>query len=118
MVEALESTEASVVASFALAGGALTAKYEDGATGRLSGALDAPRTARALAVGRRLRSLAEELDTTPARLGLAFALANPGVASVLFGATSAAQVADDVGAVEVAARLSADELARLRELAR
>ena len=62
----------------------------------------------------RLRHLADELGTTAARLAVAFALFNPLVTSVLFGATSAAQVADDVGALELYERLSEDDLSRLR----
>ena len=61
--------------------------------------------------------LAEDLETSPARLAIAFALANPLVASVLFGATSPDQVAQNVGALQLLARLTGEELSILRRLA-
>jgi aryl-alcohol dehydrogenase-like predicted oxidoreductase len=45
--------------------------------------------------------LAGELGHTPAALAIAFALANPAVATVLFGATSPEQLADNISALEV-----------------
>lgn len=113
MGEALDAGETSVVASFALAGGALTAKYDEGMTGRLSGSLDHPRCATALSIGRALRSLARELDATPAQLAIAFALAGPRVAAVLFGATRPEQVVENVLALDLLARLDEADLARL-----
>ena len=64
-----------------------------------------------------MRSRADELGTTPSRLALAFALANPGVASVLFGATSPEQVRENVGALETLAALGEGGVQGLRELA-
>jgi L-glyceraldehyde 3-phosphate reductase len=106
---ALQRCGASVVASAVLAFGALTGR---GATGR---AAERP-NARALAVAEELRPLATRFETTPARLAIAFALAHPLVASVLFGASSPEQVAENVGAVELLDRLSAAELAELRSI--
>jgi aryl-alcohol dehydrogenase-like predicted oxidoreductase len=117
MTEALALCEASVIASFVLAGGALSGKYSDPAgSGRLSGALDSPRAQAALAVVEPLRALAAELDTTPAALAMAFALANERVASVLFGATTPEQVRENVRAAELGERLGERELAALRAL--
>ena len=117
MSAALDGAGAAVVASFALAGGALTGKYsKDRAHGRLAGRLDEPRWRKALEVGERLRRLASELGTSPCRLALAFALANRRVASVLFGATTPEQVAENVGALELFDRLDASDLADLRAL--
>lgn len=117
MVGALAETGAAVVASYVLAGGALTGKYTSagGARGRLAGQLD--RWSDALSVADELRMLAEDLETSPARLAIAFALANPLVASVLFGATSPDQVAQNVGALQLLARLTGEELSILRRLA-
>jgi aryl-alcohol dehydrogenase-like predicted oxidoreductase len=98
MVEALGAM--GVIASFVLAGGALTGKYPGGA-GRLSDALDDPRYAAALEEAARLRARAAELETTPAALAIAFALRSPRVTSVLLGATSAAQVRENVRALEI-----------------
>ncbi len=117
MIDALEAAGASVVASAVLAGGALTGKYaSSGAGGRLARELDDPRRENAFRVGERLRGLADELGTTPSRLAIAFALANPRVASVLFGATSPEQVAENVGALDVLASLKPVALAQLRSV--
>ena len=115
MVAALEGTGARVVASFVLAGGALCGKYSDpDAAGRLAEVRGDERWQKAFTLGEHLSGVAEELDTTPARLAIAFALANPLVASVLFGATSPEQVAENVGALELVRRLDDADLERLR----
>jgi aryl-alcohol dehydrogenase-like predicted oxidoreductase len=117
MSEALDLCEASVVASFVLAGGALSGKYADpGARGRLSGQLESPRAQAALAVVEPLRALAADLDATPATLAMAFALSNPRVATILFGATRPEHVRENVRAAELVERLGADDLAALRAL--
>jgi aryl-alcohol dehydrogenase-like predicted oxidoreductase len=85
MVEALGPM--SVVASFVLAGGALTGKYP-GATGRLSRELENPRYAAALREAEQLK--ASGIDPTAA--AIAFAARTPRVASVLVGATSPGQL--------------------------
>jgi aryl-alcohol dehydrogenase-like predicted oxidoreductase len=113
-VAALDSCGASVVASTTLVAGALTGR---GRTGRAAGLPDDPRWAKTFDVADRLRFLAAELDTTPAQLALAFALANPRVATVLFGASKPEQVRENVGAIELVARLSEAELDELRALA-
>jgi aryl-alcohol dehydrogenase-like predicted oxidoreductase len=48
-----------------------------------------------------MRTVADELGASPAALAVAFALAHPRTASVLFGATSPAQIAENVGALDV-----------------
>jgi L-glyceraldehyde 3-phosphate reductase len=117
MTEALELCGASVIASYVLAGGILSGKYaEPGATGRVSGELESARSQPAVAVVERLRALAAKLDTTPAALAVAFALANERVASVLFGATSPEQIRENARAVELAERLTDDLLAELRAI--
>jgi len=115
VAEALAASGASVVASAVLAGGALSGKYgatgatgATDATGRLAGRGDDPALAAAFAAGERLRALAAGLDTTPAALAIAYALRHPAVASALLGATSPAQVAENVAALDVAARLETD----------
>ena len=101
MRAALEASGAGVVASFVMAGGVLTGKYDAGGSGRAD----------------------EDFETRPvrgrARAGTAPARARPGdrvqrrgardrvrarqsaVASVLIGATSPEQLADDVAALEI-----------------
>jgi L-glyceraldehyde 3-phosphate reductase len=117
MTEALDVAGMSVVASAVLAGGALTGKYaraDPNASGRLAGEPPSPRRQKAFEVGERLLGLADEMGTTPSRLAIAFALANPRVASVLFGATSPEQVAENVGAFGVFSRMDEASLGRLR----
>jgi len=101
MAAALEASGASVVASFAMSGGVLTGKYDRGESGRASDELDDPRHAAARACGARLGQLADELGVSAGALAIAFALRGPDVATVLFGATSAEQIASNVRALEV-----------------
>jgi aryl-alcohol dehydrogenase-like predicted oxidoreductase len=114
MVAALESLDASVVASAVLAFGALTGR---GRTGRAGKVPDDPFWQKAFEVGDALRYLAAELDTSAVRLAIAFALANPRVATVLFGASRPDQVRENVGALELFQRLTDAELDELRSLA-
>jgi aryl-alcohol dehydrogenase-like predicted oxidoreductase len=114
MVGALGACGASVVASYVLAGGVLTGKYAAGATspqaskGRAVGLLDDPRVAPAVRASRQLVALGRTLSADPAALAIAFALMNPMVATVLFGATRPEQVRDNVAALELAGRLDQD----------
>jgi len=101
MTQALKTSGAGVVASFVMAGGVLTGKYDAGATGRAAGEIDTPGFELARERGRRLRALASELGISPAALAIAFTLSNPAVASALFGATAPAQIAENVTALDV-----------------
>jgi L-glyceraldehyde 3-phosphate reductase len=116
MTEALASCGAKVVASYVLAGGILSGKYASGAGGRMAGEVDAPQWEGAVRAAGELAALASEVGTTPAVLAMAFALANPAVATILFGATSPAQIRENVAAAQVAAALSESQLARLRAI--
>lgn len=119
MVAALVSGDTSVVASFTMLGGVLTGKYlEAGGGGRWTGQLDDSRLRAGHDAAVALRELAVRADTTPAALAIAFALLNPLVASVLFGATTPEQVVANVEAVEVATKLSADLKADLLGIGR
>jgi aryl-alcohol dehydrogenase-like predicted oxidoreductase len=113
MQTALAAAGASVVASASLAGGALSGRYaQAGAPGRLADGVDQPTAATA----RRLGELARRLGTSAAALAFAFALDGPGVASVLFGASRPEQVADNVAAAALLARITAAERAELQAL--
>jgi aryl-alcohol dehydrogenase-like predicted oxidoreductase len=101
MTDALDASGAGVVASFVMAGGVLTGKYDAGQTGRAAAEIEHPRFADAREQGQRLRALAAEIDGGPAALAIAFALANPAVTTVLFGATSPAQIEQNVAALEL-----------------
>ena len=56
------------------------------------------------------------MGTTPASLAVAFALSNPAVASVLFGATSAEQVDQNVRALDVLVDATDAQLDALRRV--
>jgi aryl-alcohol dehydrogenase-like predicted oxidoreductase len=115
MRASLESAGVSVVASSTLASGILSGKYgTGGTTGRVSDQLETPRNQRALQVAEKLEAVAARLGRPPATLAIAYALANPQVASVLFGATSPEQVQQNYRALE---RLSDEVLAELRATA-
>ena len=101
MTAALEASGAGVIASFVMAGGVLTGKYDAGDSGRAAAEIGDPRYGAARESGTRLRALAADLGTTPAALAIAFALANPAVTSVLFGATSPAQIDQNLAALEL-----------------
>jgi L-glyceraldehyde 3-phosphate reductase len=101
MTDALRASGARVVASFVMAGGVLTGKYDAGGAGRADAEIGDTRYAAAREQGRRLRSLAEEIGKSPAALAIAFALANPAVATVLFGATSPSQISENVEALRI-----------------
>lgn len=115
MARALRTAGIGVVGSFCLAGGVLSGKYRsEGATGRAAGTLDQPRVLPAVRAAGELAVMAGRLGTTAAALALAFALASPAVASVLFGATSPEQVRENCAAVSVLDGLADDDLAELR----
>lgn len=104
----------AIVASYTLAGGVLTGKYDqDPGAGRAAGMLDQPRVAPAVAAGRDLAALARDVDTDPASLAMAFALLNPSVTTVLFGATRPEQVSANLQALAIADQLMPDERDRL-----
>jgi L-glyceraldehyde 3-phosphate reductase len=104
----------AIVASYTLAGGVLTGKYDqDPGAGRAAGMLDQPRVAPAVAAGRDLAALGRDIGVAPASLAMAFALVNPSVTTVLFGATRPEQVSANLGALALADRLTQEERERL-----
>lgn len=119
MIAAVRSAGAGIVASAVLAGGVFSGKYALlGERRRLAeDDLASPRVAPAVALVPQLVALADELDTTPAALAIAFTLAGPQVETVLLGATRPEQISANAQALGVADALTADQLARLRTLA-
>ncbi|AXX30624.1 aldo/keto reductase [Actinosynnema pretiosum subsp. pretiosum] len=103
-----------------LAGGLLTGKYGRG------GAADSARegfnaalglvTERNLAIAEEVGRVAGELGRSPAQVALAWTLGNPAVVAPVLGARTPAQLADNLGALEV--ELTAEHLARLDEVSR
>lgn len=117
LVRSLAAANTAVVASYALAGGVLTGKYETEVdAGRHPDALHDPKLASAVAAGRELAALAKDLDAEPAALAMAFALLNPAVVSLLFGATRPEQVERNLAALELAETLDEDAAERLRAI--
>jgi L-glyceraldehyde 3-phosphate reductase len=111
--------DVAIVASYTMAGGVLTGKYDqDPQAGRAAGMLRQPRVAPAVTAGRELAALALDVGRDPAQLAMAFALLNPSVATVLFGATRPEQVRANVGALAVAEQLTPDERDRLSAVGR
>ena len=104
----------AIVASYTLAGGILTGKYdEEPGTGRAAGMIAQPQWASAVAAGRDLAALARDIGADPASLAMAFALRDPSVTTVLFGATRPEQVSANLGALALADRLTPGERDRL-----
>lgn len=107
-----------IVAWSPLAGGILTGKYNDGvpATSRaattkwLEGWLTDENLARVAQLG----EIANELEITTAQLSLAWLIHQPGISSVITGATRAAHVESNLAAADV--ELDADTLARIDRL--
>ncbi len=103
-----------------LASGALTGKYLDGIPGDSRAALPGYEWLREHILTpanddkiRRVLQVAEELGCTPAQLAIAWCAKNPWVSTVITGASRVAQVRDNMGALQVIPRLTADVIARL-----
>ncbi len=114
-----EEYDIGLVASFSLFGGILSGKYNDpeAASRRFNAdQLQSLREQGTFEAVDKLSSMAKELSCTPAQLSYAFALANPLVSSVLFGATRTQQIEDNVKALEIVEKLDRESLNQLRGL--
>jgi len=117
MLAALDRGRIGLVAAHVLAGGTLTGKYLTGSgTGRAA-ADESAATVRGKALARPLHDLADAWGVTTTHLALAYALDHPNLASVLLGATSAAQVHENVAAIDTWESLTADQRAAVHALA-
>jgi len=117
MVEALKGARMSVVASYSLMGGALTGKYDKpGVGGRITARIDERDYSAALRVGGELSEFARQRGAKPAAMAIAFALKNPLVATVLFGATRPEQIEENLGAIALARDLDERTMAELRRI--
>ncbi len=109
-----------------LASGVLSGKYNaglpDGSRFSLENyqwlrpRLDSPEGQARLAKVAALMPLAEELGGTMAQLALAWCLCNEDVSTVITGASRPAQVTENMGALEVAARMTPEFLERIEEI--
>ena len=106
------------MASYVLAGGALTGKY--GRPGRAAATPAGSRTRRLGAAAARGARCARWPGgwARRRRAGHRLHAGHPRVASTLFGATSPAQVAENVSALELLATLGEEERAELRAIGR
>ena len=104
-----------------LASGLLTGKYLDGVpagtraaeVGWLRDRLENPD---ANAKVRKLKAIADEIGCSPAQLSLAWAASNPDVSSVITGASSPAQVIENMAALEVLETLTPELKARIEAI--
>ncbi len=109
-----------------LASGLLSGKYNDGvpqdsrlAYLRRDSVQDSrPDGAERLARARRFTALAGELGVAPAPLAIAWCLLNPHVSTVLLGASSTAQLAENLGALELVDRFDEATWRRLEAATR
>jgi len=114
MQAVVAARDIAIVASYALAGGVLTGKYDhDERAGRATGQLGTPRYRAGVTAGRKLAALASQTGHDPAHLAIAFALGNPSVTTVLFGATRPEQVWSNLTALAVADELTPDQRRKL-----
>jgi L-glyceraldehyde 3-phosphate reductase len=106
----------SLVASFVLAGGALTGKYLRGERGRIDeGASPANRAGKELAG--EVVTLAERWDVPAAHVAFAYAFSHPYLATVLFGARTPEQLEENVAAYATFESLDAEQVAAVQALA-
>jgi aryl-alcohol dehydrogenase-like predicted oxidoreductase len=105
-----------LVASFVLAGGTLTGKYLRGEGGRA-----ATDDGSVVSEGKRLAAavveLAEAWSVPPAHVAFAYAFGHPDLSSVVFGASSAGQLRQNVAAYATFQQLDASQRDALRSLA-
>jgi aryl-alcohol dehydrogenase-like predicted oxidoreductase len=116
MRRAFERGPIGLVASYVLAGGTLTGKYARGESGRADND-ESPAIARGKRLAERITELATEWGVPPAHVAFAYAFQHPALASVLFGASTAEQLRDNVGAWATFERLDNEQLAAIRNLA-
>ena len=116
MRRAFERGPIGLVASYVLAGGTLSGKYLRNEHGRAV-ADESP----VISAGKKLAptvvELAESLGVSPAHLAFAYAFQHPHLASIVFGASTAAQLYENVAAYETFVSLDDDQLASIRALA-
>ena len=109
-----------------LASGLLTGKYNGGDPGDTRTSLEnygwlkeqfsGDEARRRLEVVRRLGDLASDLGTNLPRLALAWCLKNPNVSTVITGASRVEQLQDNLQAVEVVPKLTAEIMERIEGL--
>lgn len=109
-----------------LASGILSGKYQDGIPDGtrlahpsytwLQRELAGDEGRRKQEIVRALRPVADGLECTLAQLAIAWCVKNPRVSTVITGASRVAQIHENMKALDVAARLDADTMARIEEI--
>ena len=109
-----------------LAGGLLTGKYNDGVPPGSRATLEGYEWLRSLYTGpeaeariakvRQLKPVADSAGASLAQLALAWCLKNPRVSTVITGASKVAQVTENMRALEVADRLTGQQMGRIEEI--
>jgi aryl-alcohol dehydrogenase-like predicted oxidoreductase len=116
MLSAFARGPIALVASFVLAGGALTGKYLRGERGRLDDHESARKRATTeLTV--EVVALAGQWGVPPSHVAFAYAFAHPHLASLLFGARSPEQLRENVTAYATFESLAEEQLAAVQRLA-
>jgi voltage-dependent potassium channel beta subunit len=105
-----------------LASGLLSGKYNDGIPDDSRAALSGYEwlrqgiTPERIEKVRKLAPIAQELECSLAQLALAWCLKNPAVSTVITGASRAAQVQENMKALEVVPKLTSDVMQRIDEV--
>jgi len=106
-----------------LASGLLTGKYRagvpSGSRGEIQGfefLRDKLTDTRKNEIVGRLAKVADELDCTLAQLSLAWVLKNPRVSTVITGASHAGQIAENLKAAEIVARITPEVLSQIESI--
>ncbi len=109
-----------------LASGLLTGKYNDGVPAGtrvslpgyewLRRRVESDEAKQNIEKVKQLMSIANELGCTMAQLALAWCMKNPHVSTVITGASRASQVTENMRALEVAPKLTAEVLARIETI--
>jgi len=114
-----------VIPWYALAGGVLTGKYTRADLDQEASAAEAYKTRqnltaasgalseRGLAIAAIVKEVAADIGATPSQVALAWTLHNPAVTAPIVGARTPAQLADNLGALDV--QIPDDALASLQE---
>ncbi len=119
VMPAVRDAGMGVVVWSPLASGLLTGKYDDGVPddsrfGRIGWLKDQLRTDENLERVRGLEAVADDVGCTRTQLALAWAASQPGISSVILGATSVAQLEENLAAHDV--EISPETATRIDEL--
>ncbi len=116
MRHAFDRGPIGLVASYVLAGGTLTGKYDRGESGRADHDAN-PVIARGKRLAAGVAALATDWAVPPSHVAFAYAFQHPSLATVLFGSSSPEQLRENVDAWATFERLDNDQLAAVRQLA-